>query len=461
MRTLLRNLRIVEGRNETRRASILIEGGKIVDVLSPSEEVGAECSEDLGDCLLLPAAIDGHVHFDDPGYTHREDFFSGTRAAAAGGVGLVVDMPCTSIPEVTTRAGLEEKLSVIETKAVIDYMLWGGISGQCLEKSNWREEAAALVEAGVAAFKFYLISGMESFKALEYSQLNELFQWARSAGIPIGVHAEDPDVIAKACRELGESDSPQAYADSRPAACEVEAVRRLIDHCRSFMTRLHVVHLASGEALGLLARARVEGVPISAETCPHYLLLNVDDLRERGSLLKTAPVVKAAEDSRRLWEGLASGEILYVASDHAAAQYPEEKQTSSIWSDYGGVPGVELLLPTLYSEGYRRGRLSLARLVEITSTAAASFFGVSGRKGKIASGFDADFAVIDEEAHWIVSAADLHNKNRYTPLEGRRLEGRIVQTWLRGRCVYRRLPDGREEFGAPGGGEWIRREEKL
>ncbi len=461
MRTLLKNLRIVEGENGTRPSSILIEDGKIAAIMSPSEEIRADRVEDLGGGLLLPAAIDGHVHFDDPGYTHREDFLSGTRAAAAGGVGTVVDMPCTSIPEVTSRPALEEKLAVIAPKAIVDYMLWGGISDQCLNRPDWKERAEELVEAGVAAFKTYLVSGMESFRALEYPQLREVFNWASSAGIPIGIHSEDPGIIEAARRGIGGEDSPRAYARSRPAACEVEAVRRLIELGRSSGAPFHIVHLASGEALELIVAARKQGERISAETCPHYLLFDEEDLVNQGSLLKTAPVVKSGGDSERLWRGLASGELSYVASDHAAAKYPEEKQTGSIWTDYGGIPGVELLLPTLYSEGYRRGRLSLSRFVEITSTEPASFFGISGRKGRLESGCDADFALIEEEGHWIVTADDLHNKNCYTPLEGRRLEGRVVQTWVKGRRVFRRLPDGRAEFGPPGGGQWIRREESA
>lgn len=458
MKTLLENLRIPRGENDTHPASILIEDGKVTAVLAAGDRPRASRVEDMGNGLLLPAAIDGHVHFDDPGYTEREDFLSGTRSAAAGGVGLVVDMPCTSVPEVTTLDRMKKKLNIISAKAIIDFMLWGGISGQCLEQPDWREQAGALVEAGIAGFKCYLISGMESFRALDLPQLAELLSWAQD--IPVGLHAEDPETIHAARSGLGPADSPGAYADSRPASCEVKAVVNLIELCRKTRARMHIVHLASGAALQLITRAREAGLPISAETCPHYLLFERRDLENLGALLKTAPVVKSGADREALWRGLASGELLYVASDHAAAKWPEEKNSGSIWTDYGGIPGVELLLPSLYSEGYRSGRISLSRLVEISSTAAAEFFGISDRKGKIAPGFDADFALIDEKSHWIVRAEELHNKNRYTPLEGRRLEGRVMQTWLRGRCVFRRLKYGREEFGPPGAGRWIRREKQ-
>jgi len=457
MRILLKDLRIPAENGSSFPASILIEDGIIIALPSPAENVPADRIEHLGNALVLPAAIDAHVHFDDPGYTHREDFLSGTRAAAAGGVGLVVDMPCTSIPEVTTVENLHKKLQIISPKAVVDFMLWGGLSGQCLERPDWREEAEALAAEGVAAFKCYMISGMESFRALDASGLGDVLAWARSAGIPVGVHAEDPEVIAKALEKVGKINAVTAYAASRPAACEESALRKLIELNRVHPARLHIVHLAAAPALRLVEEAQREGLPLSAETCPHYLLFTVEDLERMNSLLKTAPVVKSAADREALWNGLDSGSLLYVASDHAAAQYPEEKETGSVWTDYGGIPGVELLLPTLYSEGYRAGRISLSRLVEITSSAPAGFLGLGGRKGKLAPGYDADFAVIDEEDHVTVRAGDLHNRNRYTPLEGRLLEGRVIQTWVRGRRVYRYRRDGRDEFGAPGGGKWIRR----
>jgi dihydroorotase-like cyclic amidohydrolase len=168
-------------------------------------------------------------------------------------------------------------------------------------------------------------------------------------------------------------------------------------------------------------------------------------------------VVKGASDRERLWQGLASGELSFVTTDHAAGRWPEEKETGSIWSDYGGIPGVELLLPYLYSEGFCAGRISLQRLTEITASEPARFFGIDHRKGRLNPGCDADFVVFDEAARWTVRAESLHNLNRYTPLEGRELTGRVRATYLRGQCVYQRNPDGSESFARAGTGEWVRR----
>jgi dihydroorotase-like cyclic amidohydrolase len=198
-------------------------------------------------------------------------------------------------------------------------------------------------------------------------------------------------------------------------------------------------------------------LPVSAETCPHYLEFTVEDLESMGSLLKTAPVVKSAADRARLWQGLAEGELAFVATDHAPGQWPDEKRTGSIWTDYGGVPGVELLLPYLYSEGVCRGRLSLERLTEVAAAEPARFFGIGQRKGSLRPGLDADFAVLDEAETWTVRASALHNLNRYTPLEGRHLTGRVRATYLRGRCVFQRRPDGEEMFAPAGMGEFVQR----
>ena len=180
-----------------------------------------------------------------------------------------------------------------------------------------------------------------------------------------------------------------------------------------------------------------------------------------GALLKTAPVVKTSADRERLWAGISAGEVQHVATDHAAGEWPSEKHTGSIWTDYGGVPGVEILLPYMYSQGYRRGRVSLARMVELVSEAPAAFFGVASRKGRIEPGFDADLAVIDEDDSWTIDARDLHNLNCYTPHQGQTLAGRVTMTLVRGAEAYRRNPDGSETFGPEGLGRRVRRETAL
>ncbi len=459
MRTRLLNLVIPASGDERRAAELLLEDGRIDAVLDPGAEVHADEVGDLGGALVLPGAIDCHVHFDDPGFTQREDFASGSRAAAAGGVTCIADMPCTSIPPVTEVDALDAKLAVIRPKALVDFMLWGGVSANVMERPGWARRLEELVEAGVAAVKIYLLSGMETFRDLDAGQARRVLEVTARLGVPVGVHAEQRSLVREltASARVRGGDAPLDYAASRPAEAEVRAVETVIGLCRATRARIHLVHLASGRALDLVTAARQEGLPLTAETCPHFLAHTVDDLERLGSLLKTAPVVKSAADRDRLWRGLAGGELQLVASDHAAGVWPEEKHTGSIWSDYGGVPGVELMLPYLYSEGVRRGRLTLERLVEVASAAPAALLGVGHKKGRLEAGFDADLAVIDENAEWTVHAEELHSKNRYTPLDGWAFTGRVRETWVRGRRVFCRDENGDEWFAVPPTGCWIRR----
>jgi allantoinase len=461
MRTRYFNLRIPTEGNESKAVELVVTDGRFEEILPAGSETAAGDEQwvDLEDALVLPGVIDGHVHFDDPGFTQREDFASGTSAAAAGGVTCVVDMPCTSLPPVVTTAALENKLKIVGPKAHVDYMLWGGVSGNAITDRQWRRHLADLVDAGVAAIKVYMLSGMDTFRDLTTAEVREVLTQTHKLGIPVGIHAEDRPLVyelTERAKSRGD-DSPAAYAAARPAATEASAVAAAVEAVRATGARVHIVHLASGEALDVVSAARFEDLPISAETCPHYLQFTTEDFKRMGSLLKTAPVVKIESDRQRLWQGLASGELSFVTTDHAAARWPEEKETGSIWTDYGGVPGVELLLPYLYSEGVGGGRITLQRLTELLSSEPARFFGVDHRKGRLRPGGDADFVVFDEDARWTVRAEALHNLNRYTPLDGFELTGRVRATYVRGHCAFERRPEGTEFFAPAGTGEWVRR----
>jgi allantoinase len=461
MRTRFVNLRVPTETNDTEWVELIVENGRFDEIL-PSDSATAAGDEqwvDLGGALVLPGVIDGHVHFDDPGFTHREDFASGTAAAAAGGVSCVVDMPCTSLPPVTDTEALRNKLEIIGPKAHVDYMLWGGVSGNSMTDTRWRKTLSDLVDSGVAAIKIYMLSGMDTFRDLISTEIHDVLAETKRLGIPVGIHAEDRNIVDQLTRraqDRGEN-TVAAYAASRPPAAEASAVNVAVEACRATGARIHIVHLASGEALDVVSAARFENLPVSAETCPQYLAFTVEDLERLGSLLKTAPVVKDEADRERLWQGLVSGELSFVATDHAAGKWPDEKQTGSVWTDYGGVPGVELMLPYLYSEGLRAGRMTLQRLVEVTSAEPARFFGIDHRKGHLREGYDADFVVFDESEQWTVSGSNLHNLNRYTPFEGREWTGRVRATYVRGVSAFERRPEGTEFFAPAGTGQWVKR----
>ncbi len=464
MKTAFFNLRLVTSNGVPTSGVIIEERGKLVSVSYQSEKLRGlidTCDQkiDLGGHLVLPGVIDGHVHFDDPGFTQREDFAHGTRAAAAGGVTCVVDMPCTSIPPVTSKKNLEQKLNAISPKAHVDFMLWGGVSGDLIKATDWQQSLQDLAKAGIAAIKVYLTSGMDTFKDLTRDEIETVVREAKTLGIPVGVHAEEKVIVEQLTKDLQSKgrNSLMDYAKSRPARAEVEAIRFLVDLCRKTGGHIHIVHLGSGEGLDLIARAREDGLLISCETCPHFLAFTENDLKNLGSILKTAPVIKKAKDRERLWHGLSQREISFVATDHAAGKWPEEKSTGSAWTDYGGIPGTELLLSYLYSEGVKKGRITLPRMIELLSSGPAQFFGVNARKGSLAPGYDADFTIFDDAATWTVASEHLHNLNRYTPFEGCTMTGRVMATYVRGQQVFERLPDGKEFFGKPGIGTFIRR----
>ena len=422
-----------------REASVTVHDGTIVCIDGPDE---SRCHEiDLRGAWLLPGAIDGHVHFNDPGFTYREDFSSGTRAAAAGGVTTVVDMPCTSLPPVTEGSSFDSKLSVIAPKAHVDFKLWGGVRGNAFDRNLLKRSLDELSCRGVRSVKTYLVSGMEAFADLTPDQLALVLEEAGRRGMRVGVHAEDKQgVLDGTAREqaLACADHPLAYARSRSIETEAKGVAtclQLLEQQAVTGASLHIVHLACAQGVRLVREAKARGLHVTTETCPHYLAFTYDDLVRLGGLLKTAPVVKGATDREALWDGLADGTIDMIATDHAPGVYPEEKATGSIWTDYGGIPGVELLLSYVLSEGVGKGRISLARAVEVLCAAPARIHALKG-KGCIEPGADADLVVFDPRPVWTVRAAELCTRQKYTPFDGVQLTGRVCATYVRGVQVF-------------------------
>ncbi len=442
--------------NETRRVHIVLDGEAIRDVLSADAKLprGEQVIDATG-LLVLPGALDPHVHFDTPGYTEHEDFTCGSMSAAAGGVTCVVDMPDTSIPPVTERAGLMSKLRVINEMSVIDFALWGGVSGNAFRTNSWRSHMRSLKHEGVVGIKCYLLSGMPTFEHLLPLELVEVMRRASELKMLVGLHAEDRDIVQRrtaSLQTLGRFDT-KAYYEARSDPAEIEGVRSGIAIAQETGCALHIVHVGSAAAAAAIVEARKKGTDISLETCPHYLAFSHEDLESRGAILKTAPVVKTAQDSQKLWEALANGGVDFLASDHAPCT-PKEKESGSIWTDYSGISGTELLLQYPLSEGYCAGKLTLARLIEITSSNAAKRFGLYPRKGAIEPGTDADLTFIDPTKKWTVRGEAFGSKGKFTPFEGREFTGKVVRTMCRGTIVYE---DGKGVTVAPGFGHFVRR----
>jgi allantoinase len=437
------------GEDDFRRARVRVRGERVAEISEALEAEDGEETVDASGLLVIPGGIDPHVHFDEPGFTSREDFAHGSAEAARGGITTVIDMPCTSMPPVLDLSALENKLAHISKGALVDYALYGGVSGHRVDESLAKD--MALLAPKVVGFKCYFISGMASFARVANEDFARVVAEAARLGRPVLLHAEDYDCVTAATARIKKARgaSKARWSDyylSRPEEAELKAVASALALARGSEKWLHIVHVGTAAAAELV---RASGA--SCETCAHYLAFGREDFARLGASLKTAPVVKSKSEREKLWALLAEGSVSFLASDHAPSTR-EEKETGDIWTAYGGIPGVGTGLPYLYSEGLVRGRINLKRFLEASSGAAAVRYGLSGRKGSIAAGMDADMVLIDPRGTTKIEGESLLSKGRITPFEGMILAGRIEKTYVRGRAVY----DSRGGIAAdPGYGKFL------
>ncbi|KOG69072.1 allantoicase [Streptomyces antibioticus] len=433
---VLRSTRVITPEG-TRAATVTVSAGTITAVLPYDAEVPATARlEDVGDHVLLPGLVDTHVHVNDPGRTEWEGFWTATRAAAAGGITTLVDMPLNSLPPTTTVEHLRIKQDVARNKAHIDVGFWGGALPDNVK------DLRPLHDAGVFGFKAFLSpSGVDEFPHLDQEQLaRSLAEIAGFDGLLI-VHAEDLHHLAAAPQQGG-----PRYADflaSRPRDAEDTAIANLIAQARRLNARVHVLHLSSGDALPLIRAARAEGVRITVETCPHYLTLTAEEVPDGASEFKCCPPIREAANQDLLWEALADGTIDCVVTDHSPST--ADLKTDDFATAWGGISGLQLSLSAVWTEARERGH-GLEDVVRWMSTRTAALVGLGASKGAIAPGHDADFAVLAPDETFTVDPAGLQHRNRVTAYAGRTLYGVVKSTWLRGERI---VADG--EFTAPKG----------
>ncbi|MEU6973139.1 allantoinase AllB [Kitasatospora aureofaciens] len=424
-----------------RPADVLIRDGRIEQVAAHgSLVVGDGELVDLGDTALLPGLVDTHVHVNEPGRTEWEGFATATRAAAAGGVTTIIDMPLNSIPPTTTVDGLAVKRKTAEGQAWVDLGFWGGaVPGNVADLEP-------LHRAGVFGFKSFLApSGVDEFQHVEAADLEAaLAEQARIGALAI-IHAEDPAVLAAAPQQPGVH--YRDFLASRPSGAETAAVGHLLRTARRTGARVHILHVSSAAVLPLLRRAREEGVRVTAETCPHYLTLAAEQVPDGGTAFKCCPPIRDEANRDALWEALADGEFIAVVSDHSPSTpdlklLPEYGGSGDFAAAWGGIASLQLGLPAVWTEARRRGH-TLADVVRWMSTGPAELVGLTGTKGAIAPGCDADLVAFDPDGEFSVHAGELHHRNPVTPYAGRTLTGAVRTTWLRGRAV----DTGAEPFG--------------
>jgi allantoinase len=411
--------------------------------------------------LLIPGAIDTHVHFNTPGFEERGDFDHGSLAAAFGGVTTVVDMPCTSIPPVTSYGNFLTKQGAVEGRSWVDYAFWGGVSGNDFEdKKDIQRQIRELTAYGVVGFKAYLLSGMETFTDLAPEQMLQVARWIRSISphLPLAVHAEDKSQVMKRqayLQQRGINDW-RAYCQVRDVQAEAKAVETMVGIARRSGCRVHIVHLSSQAGLDLVRQAQEKGLDFSAETCPHYLYFTIEDFENPGisAFLKTAPPVKTKTDRDALWEGLNDGTLSLVTTDHAGCDPQKDKSSNNFWQVYGGIPGVEHRVPFMFSEGFKKGRLTLSRTIELVSANPAGFCRISHAKGSLDPGSDADMVLMNLWDRLEVKGVDMHSKGKYTPFEGVTFDAVVEATFLRGNLVIDR--SGESETSNKKNGQFIK-----
>jgi allantoinase len=418
-----------------RPAEILVEDGRITTVNSSTLRTSGTAGTpgtllDAGNAVVMPGLVDSHVHINDPGRSDWEGFETATRAAAAGGITTLVDMPLNSIPSTTNLAGLEAKRRAASGHLHVDVGFWGGVV------PGNAKHIEPLAKAGVLGFKCFLSpSGVDEFDHVSAADLREAMPIIASTGLPLLVHAEWPALL----REPDPRADPRSYAtwlDSRPATAEHAAIDLLIELSARTNARVHIVHLASADALASIGGARASGVPITVETCPHYLTFCAEDVADGDTALKCAPPIRESEHRERLWRALAEGHIDLIVTDHSPAparlKHIEDGNFLEAW---GGIASLQISLPVVWTGAAQRS-IPLERLAQWMSAAPAALAGLDRRKGAIKPGYDADLVIVDPDREMTVDASRLYHRHTVTPYDGARLRGVVMATMLRGEIVF-------------------------
>jgi allantoinase len=430
-----------------RPAAIVVEGEQIRSVVPPEQVPRVVEAHDFGEAAILPGLVDSHVHINDPGRTDWEGFSTATRAAAAGGYTMLVDMPLNCLPATTTVAALEAKREAARHKCRVDWAAWGGVV-----KGN-QGDIEGLAAAGVLGFKCFLIHpGIDGFTMVTEQDLRAALPHVARTGLPLLVHAELAGPVNAATERLADADwrCYATYLQSRPDEAEVSAIRMMLSLCRQYGFRLHIVHLSTSCALPELRAARAEGLALSVETCPHYLHLAAEDITNRATLCKCAPPIRSRENREALWQALKEGTIDVVATDHSpcppAMKRLEEGSFRTAW---GGIASLSVALPVMWTEASRRG-FTLMDIARWMAESPARLAGCDTRKGRIAEGYDADMVAFDPDGEFQVTEERLHYRHPLSPYVGEKLRGVVQATYLRGKLIF-----AEGEFpGEPSGREW-------
>jgi len=432
---IVRGKRIVTSGGE-RAATIHIRGGAITKISGFDDVPSGTPVYEAGDFAVMPGLVDTHVHINEPGRTEWEGFATATRAAAAGGITTLIEMPLNSIPATTSVAAFQTKLAAAAGKLLVDTGFWGGVV------PGNTQELPGLWETGCFGFKCFLIdSGVKEFACVGEADLREALPVLAKIGAPLLVHAELPGPIEDAVERRSKSASRTSYQTwlaSRPRAAENSAIDLLLRLGGEFGAWVHIVHLSSTDAISMIQKAKAAGQRVSVEACPHYLTFTSEEIPDGATQFKCAPPIRERENRERLWGGLRDATIDMIATDHSPCPPEMKRQERGDFLDaWGGIASLQLSLPAVWTEAKRRG-FSFSHLAKWLSEAPARLAGLDQKKGAIAPGCDADFVVWDPEAGFQVDPAQLHHRHKLTPYAGRDLMGIVEATFLRGAKIFER-----------------------
>jgi len=410
------------------QGGIAIKDGKIASIGSNASLPYADRTIDASNLSVLPGVIDVHVHFRDPGYTYKEDFGSGSAAAAAGGITTIFDMPNNSPPPKNVEA-LRAKIDSAKAKSLVDYGLYGLLTVGSLP------EIEQLARNGIIGYKCFMGETVGKIPPPSDGEMLEQFQAVSRLGLRAAVHAENDSILQYRIGKLRSEGRVDAHAhyESRPHIVEQEAVTRAIMYAAESSCNLHIAHLSSSRGVAAIESAKRRGQNVTAETCPHYLVLDDNYYSKIGSLMKMNPSIKTADDRAALWDALRNGVVDMIATDHSPHAL-EEKQKPIIFDCVSGFPGLETSIPLMLTQ-VNRGRISLNKYVQLTSENPAKAWKIFPRKGTIAIGSDADFTIVDLKARAKVDPSKFYSKAKWSPFERFEVEGLPIYTIIRGRVV--------------------------